>query len=227
MLDSQFRGHLLGGLVALVLTVTSPAIHASSQTFYFAGQIGGEYDPHELSIFSLGTSFAGSYTFDAATPGNFGEVTAAHYTNAITSASITVGGLTYTTPVGASSDIYISQSSGPFVFDYYSVWVPELVGPTIAGGAFVGPHMNLYFTDSSSSTFPDLSLPTSPPPASGFGFDIRWFEPTGEWAYLASGTLSGISTTSPIPEPETYAMLLAGLGLLGFTARRRQLKLAI
>jgi probable HAF family extracellular repeat protein len=26
---------------------------------------------------------------------------------------------------------------------------------------------------------------------------------------------------SPIPEPETYAMLLAGLGLLGFIARRR------
>lgn len=27
---------------------------------------------------------------------------------------------------------------------------------------------------------------------------------------------------APVPEPETYAMLLAGLGLLGFAARRRQ-----
>lgn len=27
---------------------------------------------------------------------------------------------------------------------------------------------------------------------------------------------------SPVPEPETYAMLLAGLGLLGFTARHRK-----
>jgi len=30
--------------------------------------------------------------------------------------------------------------------------------------------------------------------------------------------------TAPIPEPETYAMLVAGLGLLGFAARRRTLK---
>ncbi|WP_374565565.1 FxDxF family PEP-CTERM protein, partial [Nitrosomonas sp.] len=27
---------------------------------------------------------------------------------------------------------------------------------------------------------------------------------------------------APVPEPETYAMLLAGLGLLGFAARRRK-----
>lgn len=31
---------------------------------------------------------------------------------------------------------------------------------------------------------------------------------------------------APIPEPQTYAMLLAGLGLLGFMARRRELQAA-
>jgi hypothetical protein len=29
----------------------------------------------------------------------------------------------------------------------------------------------------------------------------------------------------PIPEPETYAMMLAGLGLIGFVANRRRRKL--
>ena len=30
------------------------------------------------------------------------------------------------------------------------------------------------------------------------------------------------SVTAPVPEPETYAMMLAGLGALGFLARRRR-----
>ena len=36
-----------------------------------------------------------------------------------------------------------------------------------------------------------------------------------------SGTLN-ITSAAAVPEPETYAMLLAGLGLIGFTARRKQ-----
>ena len=32
---------------------------------------------------------------------------------------------------------------------------------------------------------------------------------------------------SPVPEPETYVMLLAGLGLIGFMARRRRKDLAV
>jgi hypothetical protein len=35
-------------------------------------------------------------------------------------------------------------------------------------------------------------------------------------------TRAGFRSTAPIPEPETYAMLLAGLGLLGFMVRRRK-----
>jgi hypothetical protein len=32
----------------------------------------------------------------------------------------------------------------------------------------------------------------------------------------------GAAIAGAIPEPETYAMLLAGIGVLGFTARRRR-----
>ena len=40
--------------------------------------------------------------------------------------------------------------------------------------------------------------------------------------YGTSGDYSSDTPISPIPEPETYAMLLAGLGLMGFVARRRK-----
>ena len=34
--------------------------------------------------------------------------------------------------------------------------------------------------------------------------------------------VSSLAVTAPIPEPEIYAMMLAGLGLMGFVARRRR-----
>lgn len=40
---------------------------------------------------------------------------------------------------------------------------------------------------------------------------------------LVSEAIS-LTPTTPIPEPETYALMLAGLGVLGFAARRRKQK---
>ncbi len=39
---------------------------------------------------------------------------------------------------------------------------------------------------------------------------------------LASATHQDQMMATPVPEPETYMMLLAGLGLMGFVARRRR-----
>lgn len=53
-----------------------------------------------------------------------------------------------------------------------------------------------------------------------------YIDPT--WAAVNPGyslTVSGVGNSVPaIPEPETYAMMLAGLGLLGIAARRRKQK---
>lgn len=46
-----------------------------------------------------------------------------------------------------------------------------------------------------------------------------WFQLSG-YGEAASYTV----TLAPVPEPETYALLLAGLGLMGAVARRRQSK---
>ena len=44
---------------------------------------------------------------------------------------------------------------------------------------------------------------------------------TSEYATLADRPLLSVEVM-PVPEPETYALMLAGLGLLGFMARRRR-----
>jgi hypothetical protein len=57
--------------------------------------------------------------------------------------------------------------------------------------------------------------------------------PTGTWDYMQITTkftlspnkdvasISGYASITPVPEPGTYAMLLAGLGMIGATLRRR------
>ena len=41
----------------------------------------------------------------------------------------------------------------------------------------------------------------------------------GDWQMVR---MSDVLTPNAVPEPETYAMLLAGLGLLGYVVRRRK-----
>jgi hypothetical protein len=42
------------------------------------------------------------------------------------------------------------------------------------------------------------------------------------WAQNTPGSTQDLVVFAPVPEPETYAMMLAGLGLMGFVARRRK-----
>ncbi len=76
-------------------------------------------------------------------------------------------------------------------------------------------------TDPTAATFIDFIVDLdslSPEGLSAFEFGGKYFLAV---ANEVSGTTSLFSIT-PVPEPETYAMLLAGLGLIGFAARRRR-----
>lgn len=59
--------------------------------------------------------------------------------------------------------------------------------------------------------------------STGLGIDATdssnwWGTPA---ANAAGGRLNVLAVVTPVPEPESYAMFLAGLTMLGFTARRR------
>lgn len=83
----------------------------------------------------------------------------------------------------------------------------------------------------------DLSAIAGADNNANFAFRVVSAFAPGTSAYAAANTGSSYATSgtwrfdmvtvsgtavAPVPEPETYAMLLAGLGLMGFAARRRQ-----
>jgi hypothetical protein len=67
-------------------------------------------------------------------------------------------------------------------------------------------------------TAPVVTTITYTGPSGNFPFQLVYGECCGGPAVLQVE----LPFTAAIPEPETYAMLLAGLGLLGFMARRRR-----
>ncbi len=76
-------------------------------------------------------------------------------------------------------------------------------------------------TDPTNATFLDMLVTDGDLAPEG----LEAFEFNGK-SYLAVANEVSNTTTlysiTPVPEPESYAMILAGLGLVGFTARRRK-----
>ena len=77
--------------------------------------------------------------------------------------------------------------------------------------ASAGNVFDLFDWGSRSGTFSQINLPTL---SAGLSWDTS--------SFYTDGALSVTGVAAPIPEPETYAMLLAGLAVLGVAARRRK-----
>ena len=106
---------------------------------------------------------------------------------------------------------------GPQAPGWYNLAVFALGTPPVSGDGFTPDH---YMFPNVSSPYTQILTATGPGGASSL---------TG-WAQLEDTVtineeyrlrLSGVEV-APIPEPETYAMLLAGLGLIGTMVRRRK-----
>lgn len=132
------------------------------------------------------------------------------------------------------SDIFTFNFSEPNVASGYNVVnfpvdIPEVgtLGTVLSTMALVS-----FGTDGLQGTTDDQVLKSVVLPSAGNSSDnlsLTWDGPLTGGHYLSiggvtSGTLGGLysgSIAAAVPEPETYAMLLAGLGLMGAVVRRR------
>ncbi len=182
------------------------------------------------NTFLTGAAYTANYTFDTTiglteTDWYYNRVSGGTYYGNLSpslGATITINGNTVSV-LGTAFGYLTGVNVGNFSQVYHDV--NDLVD---TGTGYIQTILNNGITNNNGALPISLTDPLSYAVIAGdtgFGhFEISNFGvSTFVYAELAP---NHVTINAPIPEPETYAMLLAGLGLLGWQARRRKLKLA-
>jgi len=217
-LGSAIRCTMLGA----GLMLASAGAQAQSYQYAFGYQLAHPtstvYQPAgSFATMSVTSYDSIHYTFDLQTLPTFGSL--------FGNANASIGGVVFNTPNAAPVVDSVQLASG--TWGVGSIWhLPysvQLGGiafdftEALTGNGFADSRLSSGERVVWQTTFAQPTTFSAPP------FALKVFGiGTNDAAYAFYAPTS----VSPIPEPETYAIMLAGLGMLGFAAHRRKRKKA-
>jgi len=165
--------------------------------------LAGSAQAASIQYFVNITQGAASITGSITTDGTIGAIGAGNLTdwNLLLNDGSSSFNLTHGNSVVYTNSAFIASSSY-LSFDYSSNHIALIQNPSI------GSSINYWCMDGVSNY-------CSAGPASSNNWRLN-----GQ--LISNGAYSGVHAIAAVPEPTTYAMLGAGLGLLAFTARRKK-----
>ncbi len=133
----------------------------------------------------------------------------------------------YNFSVNPNSGAVISATTFTFGMGGTTVTAMELfVGTFLSAADLVGQTAiptTMVYSQSAGSVFKALSQMADYATLSSPGYTLRVAGGSSEMALPYTGFIA-LAPVMPVPEPETYAMVLAGLGMMGVIIRRRKMR---
>ena len=217
-------------MVAAAATTTA---QAAAVTYYFGGKL--DTVPGGPS-FAIGDAFTGSFTFESTSVNLGGQLPSiGNYSDGSSAIEANVNGYFFSSDstsacVSTCVGIRLFNDTPPAVFGDIFTASNALFGTTDA--AVTGPNLDglspstlvFQLAESSGTVFSSIALPSNLP-LSSFDvarFAIRFIDTARSGgSFVASGPVAYLSTTAPVPEASTTAMLALGLGALAVVRRRK------
>lgn len=218
--------------LAAVALAFAGAAHAAPVTY-----IGADNNVTSLGQMVNSTAAAGSFLAIA------GSLNTVDFESSVPSnLSISGGNITNNSGCGALCGFNTTAGGGFFVSVFGGSVTFNFAQPVDAFGFFVNglqtnlvPQQTIVYT-SGASFSQTINMPSSINGGGAFVGFIDYGQQISSVTFNATNDIlafddlrfgnSAGNPTSPVPEPETYAMMLAGLGLMGAIARRRKAKQA-
>lgn len=130
-------------------------------------------------------------------------------------------------------EVGVGGATGGAIFDTFSFWLgsqSSVASSVVSFGTIVGGAYSLYSfgNDGLMGTADDVGIgawtfgSTPAVHTVSLAAGNYYYSVLGGAPGTAAYAISSAATAAPVPEPETYALLGAGLGVIGFLASRRR-----